>query len=73
MKIKFGNKKPNVLQNYEVYSPNGSIHVKQKYWQTYDVADAYAKILRARHEHSAFSVRWCKPYPTKPIRMLEKG
>jgi hypothetical protein len=71
MKIKFGNMKPTVLQNYEIVSPNGCIHIKKKYWQTYNVADEYAKILRQRHDHCAFAVKWCKPFPQKPIRILK--
>jgi len=70
MKIKFGNKLPTVDQCYEVHSPNGTIHIKQKYWRTYQCADAYAKILRNQHDQCAFGVRWCKPLPKKPIKIL---
>ena len=69
MKIKFGDSKPNVLHNWEIYSPNQPIHIKQKYWQNYDVAVSYAKILNAKFG-GAFAVRWCKPYPQKPVRLL---
>lgn len=70
MKIKFGSKKPKVHHCYEIHSPNGVVHVKQKYWRTYGMANAYANILRQRHNDCAFAVRWCKPFPKKPVRML---
>jgi len=63
-------KKPTQAENWEIYSPNQAIHIKVKYWQNYDIADSYAKILRKRHDGGAFSVRWCKPYPKRPIHML---
>ena len=71
MKIKFGNSKPKVHHSWEVYSPNAPIHVKKKYWQTYSMADSYAKILRQRHDDRAFAVRWCRRIPKKPIKHLE--
>lgn len=69
MKIKFGDSKPTVLENWEVYSPNQPIHIKQKYWQNYDVAVSYAKILNSKHG-GAFAVRWCKRLPQKPVTLL---
>ena len=70
MKISFGNSKPKVHHCYEVVSPNGVVLVKKKYWRTYPMADAYAKLLRERHQGYAFAVKWCKPFPTKPVKMI---
>ena len=72
MKIKFGNIKPTTLQNWEIYSPNQRVHIKTKYWQNYDIAEAYAKNLHIAHG-GAFSVRWAKPYPTRPIRIIKEN
>ena len=72
MKIQFGVKQPSPEHNWEIYSPNQRIHIKTKYWKTYDIADSYAKILRKRHMGGAFSVRWCKPYPKRPIRIIKE-
>ena len=68
MKINFG-VKPAHDEKWEVYSHHNVTAINKKYWRTLDCAQSYAKILSHQH-NSSFRVRWCQPYPVKPIKRL---
>lgn len=61
----------NKTDNWEVYSYDKPVVIEKKYWQTHECANAYAKILNSMFVNSDFSVRWCKPYPVKPVKKVD--
>lgn len=61
----------NKTDNWEVYSYDKPVVIGKKYWQTHECANAYAKILKSMFVNSDFSVRWCKPYPVKPVKKVD--
>jgi hypothetical protein len=58
--------------NWEVYSYDKPVVIEKKYWQTHECALAYAKILNTMFVNNEFKVRWCKPYPVKPVKNIDK-